>query len=103
VKRDGEILETIYPQKHFYLVQQQPTTEVALFSNLREDLYVVFGEINDSTGEAVFKAYLNPLVQWIWIGGLILTLGTWITLMPDPREGPALPMRAAAKAEKALA
>jgi cytochrome c-type biogenesis protein CcmF len=103
VKRDDEVLGTIYPQKHFYLVQQQPTTEVALFSNLREDLYVVLGEINDSTGEAVFKAYLNPLIQWIWIGGLILTLGTWITLMPDPREVPAVPKRAATKAEKALA
>jgi cytochrome c-type biogenesis protein CcmF len=86
VKHDGKVLETIYPQKHFYKVQQQPTTEVALFSNWREDLYVVLGEVNQTTGEAVFKAYLNPLIQWIWIGGLILTLGTWITLLPDPRE-----------------
>jgi cytochrome c-type biogenesis protein CcmF len=86
VKRDGEMVETIYPQKHFYKVQQQPTTEVALFSNWREDLYVVLGEVNQAAGEAIFKAYLNPLVQWIWIGGLILTLGTWVTLLPDPRQ-----------------
>lgn len=85
VKRKGRILETIYPQKHFYLVQQQPTTEVALFSNWREDLYVVLGELNQASGEAVFKAYLNPLVQWIWIGGMVLTVGTWITLLPDGR------------------
>jgi cytochrome c-type biogenesis protein CcmF len=103
VKRDGQVLDTIYPQKHFYLVQQQPTTEVALFTNWREDLYVVLGEMNESTGEAVFKAYLNPLIQWIWIGGLILTLGTWITLLPEPRERAVSPQRVAPKAEKSLA
>jgi len=103
VKHDGKVLEKIYPQKHFYKVQQQQTTEVALFTNWREDLYVVLGEVNDATGEAVFKAYLNPLIQWIWIGGLILTLGTWITLLPDPRERQTTPQRVAPKMEKALA
>lgn len=103
VKRDGQILDTIYPQKHFYLVQQQPTTEVALFTNWREDLYVVLGEMNESTGEAVFKAYLNPLIQWIWIGGLVLTLGTWITLLPEPSERAVSPKRVAPRAEKTLA
>jgi cytochrome c-type biogenesis protein CcmF len=86
VKRDGQILETIYPQKHFYLVQQQPTTEVALFSNWREDLYVVLGEHQPETNAATFHVYLNPLVQWVWIGGMVLTIGTLITLLPDKRE-----------------
>ena len=87
VKRDGKILDTIFPQKHFYIVQQQPTTEVALFSNLREDLYVVLGEHQPETNAATFHVYLNPLVTWLWIGGMVLTLGTIITLLPDAREG----------------
>ncbi|MDZ7404239.1 MAG: heme lyase CcmF/NrfE family subunit [candidate division KSB1 bacterium] len=86
VKRDGKELETIYPQKHFYIVQQQPTTEVALFSNLREDLYVVLGEHQPETNAATFHIYLNPLVMWVWIGGMVLTLGTIITLLPDLGE-----------------
>ncbi|MGH7453480.1 MAG: cytochrome c-type biogenesis CcmF C-terminal domain-containing protein, partial [bacterium] len=86
VKRDGKELDTIYPQKHFYIVQQQPTTEVALFSNLREDLYVVLGEHQQETNAATFHVYLNPLVSWVWIGGLVLTIGTLITLLPDARE-----------------
>jgi cytochrome c-type biogenesis protein CcmF len=86
VKRDGKVLDTIYPQKHFYVVQQQPTTEVALFSNLREDLYVVLGEHQAETNAATFHVYLNPLVNWVWIGGLVLTIGTLITLLPDLRE-----------------
>jgi cytochrome c-type biogenesis protein CcmF len=86
VKRDGKELETIYPQKHFYIVQQQPTTEVALFSNLREDLYVVLGEHQAETNAATFHIYLNPLVMWVWIGGMVLTIGTIITLLPDVGE-----------------
>jgi cytochrome c-type biogenesis protein CcmF len=86
VKRDGKDLETIYPQKHFYIAQQQPTTEVALFSNLREDLYVVLGEHQAETNAATFHIYLNPLVMWVWIGGMVLTIGTIITLLPDVGE-----------------
>ncbi len=86
VKRDGKTLDTIYPQKHFYIVQQQPTTEVALFSNLREDLYVVLGEHQPQTNAATFHVYLNPLVNWVWIGGMVLTIGTLITLLPEARE-----------------
>lgn len=83
VKRDGQELETIFPQKHLYRVQNQPTTEVALFSNLREDLYVVLGEYKPATNAATFHAYLNPLVMWVWIGGMVLTIGTLITLLPE--------------------
>jgi len=32
---------------------------------------------------ATFKAYLNPLVKWIWIGGFVLMLGTIICMWPD--------------------
>ncbi|MDZ7290303.1 MAG: heme lyase CcmF/NrfE family subunit [candidate division KSB1 bacterium] len=86
VKRDGKVLETIYPQKHFYLAQQQPTTEVALFSNLREDLYVVLGEHQPETHAASFHVYLTPLVAWVWIGGVVMTIGTIIILWPESRQ-----------------
>jgi cytochrome c-type biogenesis protein CcmF len=107
VKRDGKILDTIYPQKHFYIVQQQPTTEVALFSNLREDLYVVLGEYQSAGNAATLHAYLNPLVMWVWIGGMVLTIGTMICLLPDimTKRRDAVPAQAAParKAETAAA
>jgi cytochrome c-type biogenesis protein CcmF len=107
VKRDGKFLDTIYPQKHFYIVQQQPTTEVALFSNLREDLYVVLGEYQSAGNAATLHAYLNPLVMWVWIGGMVLTIGTMICLLPDimTKRRDAVPAQAAParKAETAAA
>ncbi|NKB89989.1 MAG: heme lyase CcmF/NrfE family subunit [Acidobacteria bacterium] len=72
------------PQRHFHPRQDNPTTEVAIWSGMRHDLYVVLaGWNNDEGGMATFKLYLNPLVKWIWIGGFVLMFGTLICLVPD--------------------
>jgi len=85
VYKDGEKVKTIYPNKHFYLVQEQPTTEVVLRSTLLEDLYVVLAQPNEDRS-AIFKVYINPLVNFVWLAGLIVTLGTFVILLPDHRE-----------------
>ena len=59
------------------------TTEVAIRSNLRHDLYLVLAAWDFDNRSATFKAYLNPLVKWIWIGGWVLMLGTVICMWPD--------------------
>jgi cytochrome c biogenesis factor len=33
----------------------------------------------------VIHAYLNPLVKWIWFGGVIVVFGTLVALMPNRR------------------
>ncbi len=85
VYKDGDKVKTIYPNRHYYRVQEQPTTEVVLRSTLLEDLYVVLAQPNEDRS-AVFKVYINPLVNLVWIAGLIVTLGTFVTLLPDSRE-----------------
>ncbi|MFQ5677552.1 MAG: cytochrome c-type biogenesis CcmF C-terminal domain-containing protein, partial [bacterium] len=82
VFKGGQKVKTIYPNKHYYPVQEQPTTEVVLRSTLQEDLYVVLAQPNDDQS-AVFKVYINPLVNLVWLSGLIVTLGTFIILLPD--------------------
>ena len=82
VYKNGKMVKTIYPNKHYYIVQEQPTTEVVLRSTLQEDLYVVLAQPNDDKS-AVFKVYINPLVNLVWLSGLIVTLGTFIILLPD--------------------
>ena len=37
-------------------------------------------------GRATLKAYLNPLINWIWIGGAVVILGSWLAMLPDLRE-----------------
>ncbi len=86
VYKDGEKVKTIYPNRHYYKVPEQPTTEVVLRSTLQEDLYVVLAQPNEDKS-AVFKIYINPLVNLVWLSGLVVTLGTFVTLLPDPEPG----------------
>ena len=48
-----------------------------------EDLYVIFSGMNDQNGKAVVAVHRNPLVNWIWLGGLILIFGTGVCLVPS--------------------
>jgi cytochrome c-type biogenesis protein CcmF len=87
VFRRGERLGTLWPEQHVYYKRpdQQRTTEVAIRSSLREDLYVLY-EGQNNEGVAFFRAYVNPLVIWVWIGAWVLTIGTVIVMFPDKRE-----------------
>jgi cytochrome c-type biogenesis protein CcmF len=82
----GELLGTVLPEKRFYKKPQQPTTEVSIRSTLGADLYVVLGSYEPKSKLAVFQAYLNPMVAWMWIGGVVLTLGTAVCMWPAPAE-----------------
>lgn len=82
VSRDGERIGTLEPEKRLYKRTRQPTTEVAMRSTLAADLYVVLGAYDPDTGLATFQAYLNPMVAWLWIGGLIIALGTVVVMLP---------------------
>jgi cytochrome c-type biogenesis protein CcmF len=65
---------------------QQGTTEVAILSMLKTDIYLVFqGSTDGVSGD--FTLYYNPLVMWVWIGGTILGLGTVIAMLPN-RQSP---------------
>jgi cytochrome c-type biogenesis protein CcmF len=85
VEKDGKVLGTFDPQKHLYKASEQPTSEVRRYSTFREDLYMVFAGVTE-TGKATVQVFLNPLVRWVWIGGIVMFLGTIITMVPNKRE-----------------
>jgi cytochrome c-type biogenesis protein CcmF len=74
------------PEKSLYRGQDQPTTEVAIRSSLKEDLYVILAGYDDK--HATFKILVNPLVIWLWIGGLFMAFGTVIVMLPQRRRQP---------------
>jgi cytochrome c-type biogenesis protein CcmF len=85
VWRDNKPLMMLYPERRFFQTNEQSGTMVAIYSTLREDLYVVYAGQNPETQAPVIHAYLNPLVKWIWLGGLVVVLGTLVTLLPNRR------------------
>ena len=97
---DGEKVAVLYPEHRVYKASQQPTTEVSIWSTLKEDVYVVFAAATPDGKRAIIQVYYNPLVMWVWIGGIILGLGTLIAMLPNKKSIP--PKRAkAVRAEEA--
>jgi cytochrome c-type biogenesis protein CcmF len=76
-------LMMLFPERRFYLASQVTQTIVALHSSLAEDLYIVYAGRSPEDDTPVIHAYLNPLVRWIWLGGLVLVLGTVLALIPS--------------------
>lgn len=86
VARHGTPVATLHPAREIFpSFRNQPATEVDIYHALSEDLYVVLLTTTDAGG-ATFKVYLNPLISWIWLGGVVLLLGGFITMLPDVRE-----------------
>lgn len=85
VYKDGKFAGTISPEKRFYINAEKPTTEVSLRSTLAEDLYVTMPAIGKSR-EITLKAAVNPLILWVWVGGLVMVLGGIIAIIPSRKK-----------------
>ena len=84
VLNDEHKVGIVSPEKSLYHGQNQPTTDVAIHTNFKEDLYVILAGYDKDF--ATFKVLVNPLVVWLWIGGGIMVLGTIVVVWPDRRK-----------------
>ena len=87
VYRDGKYLGVMKSEKRQHLNSLgrptfEPSTEVAIRSDIREDLYLVYAGSVQGTEEAVYRVTINPLVWWVWYGGMVLVVGGIITMWP---------------------
>jgi cytochrome c-type biogenesis protein CcmF len=101
VYRNGKKQFQMAPEKRVYLVSRQPQTMVAIHSVPSWDLYVVFEGTNPDTGQPIIKAFLNPLVSWIWGGVVLIVLGTFVALVPSLKPVTTGVRATAAPAEQA--
>ncbi|MEI7893114.1 MAG: cytochrome c-type biogenesis CcmF C-terminal domain-containing protein [Myxococcales bacterium] len=80
----GKEVGRLSPAKFTYRrAPNSPTTEVAMLHTLRDDLYLVVGSIDPQTKMASLQIHVNPLVSWIWLGCLLLILGSVVCLWPE--------------------
>jgi cytochrome c-type biogenesis protein CcmF len=83
VYKDGKFITRLNPEKRIFKASGgQPNTIVANHSTLLEDLYVIY-EGQAESGHPIIKAFVNPLVAWVWIGWLVMVFGTGIALVPN--------------------
>ena len=99
VERDGERLGTLEPGINDYLVENETSREVAIRSDwlTGEDLFLDADRFWQD-GRVHVEASVKPLVNLIWLAGLVFLLGSLVTLWPDAREQRRLELRYAGRA-----
>jgi cytochrome c-type biogenesis protein CcmF len=83
VFRGSKKITQLTPEKRFYHASQTSSTMVALHSTLASDLYVIYEGRNPDTDKPIIKVFVNPLMNWIWIGVGIVVFGTFVALVPN--------------------
>jgi len=85
---ERKVSAVVAEKNHHWALPNPWVTEVAIYSSLKEDLYIILADL-DPAGLATFQMVINPLVNWIWLGGGLLLVGTLTAAWPQRRDGAA--------------
>jgi cytochrome c-type biogenesis protein CcmF len=84
VYKNDQFVGELYPRRDYYYESQQPMTIAGVRSTIEDDFYVLLIDWQPiSTAGATFKIYHNPLINWLWFGGIIFIFGTMVAAWPD--------------------
>src|SRR5256885_285150 len=85
VMKDHKPVMILFPERRNFPTNQESGTMVAIYSTLREDLYVVYAGVNQGSDVPTIHVFLNPLVKWVWYGGDRVVLGNVVGVVtPRP-------------------
>jgi cytochrome c-type biogenesis protein CcmF len=79
VYKDGSFVSHLHAEKRFYRIQNTIMTEAAIHARLSRDLFVSLGEALPGNAWAL-RIHVKPFVRWIWLGGLLMSLGALVAL-----------------------
>jgi len=84
VYKEDQLLTSLYPRTDYYYDAQQPMTIPGVRSTLADDVYILLVDWEPASAVgATFKLYINPLVNWLWIGSLAFLLGVIVAAWPE--------------------
>ena len=89
VYEDGRRITTLTPSTTYFPRQQQNMTNPAIYGDapfFRRDVYAIIQGWEDNFEYVSFRVYVNPMMAWVWMGGLLYLLATVLTMFPDPQE-----------------
>jgi cytochrome c-type biogenesis protein CcmF len=94
ISRDGKALGTVHPSQVLQFTYSGQTitnmslvsNKVAIRSNLARDYYVIFEDFDGTTNQGLVMVIINPLVEWIWIGGALLLIGGLVSFSAATRK-----------------
>jgi cytochrome c-type biogenesis protein CcmF len=86
VLRGGRDVGRLEPRMNIYATSDQPVPTPAVRSRPSGDLYVTLMSFANDGSTATLRVITEPLVPWIWLGGLIVCLGALISIWPTGRQ-----------------
>ncbi|MCZ7546895.1 MAG: hypothetical protein M5R40_26750 [Anaerolineae bacterium] len=87
----GREVAQLAPMREMFVSARgnQSMTPPALYSPLSGDVYVLLASWENMGETVTLKVYLNPLVGLVWLGGVMLIIGTLLAAWPHPERVPA--------------
>jgi cytochrome c-type biogenesis protein CcmF len=73
--KTGKTITELFPEKRVFLVQKNVMTETAIEPGLFRDIYIALGDKLEA-GVWTARIYYKPFVRWIWLGALMIALGS---------------------------
>jgi len=86
VSQNGKAIGSMYPGRSVFRKHEneEARTDVDIRRSLAQDLYLVLApDVDFGTQTITLQAFVNPLVDWIWLGFGVLAFGTGIALLPE--------------------
>jgi cytochrome c-type biogenesis protein CcmF len=91
--KNGTVAGTLEPRMNFYKVSDQPVPTPDVRSSIKGDLYVNLMAFDENGANATVKVIIEPMVPWIWFGGLVVVLGAIIGMFHSGRRKAVAPAR----------
>jgi cytochrome c-type biogenesis protein CcmF len=90
VYKGGQLLTELHPRTDYYYDSQQNMTIPGVRSTLADDVYLLLVDWEPASAiGATFKLYVNPLVNWLWVGSLLFLAGVIVAAWPENEREPA--------------
>ena len=89
VLKDGQEIGSLGPRLNRYNGQMNPIGTPAVLSTAKEDLYLSLMSVGKGGASAGLRAFVNPMVSWLWVGSTVMVLGVIIAAWPSRRRTPA--------------
>lgn len=86
VARGERVVGELRPRVNRFRNAQQSVETPGVMYRPLEDIYLTVLVIDEEAGFVIMRAVQSPLISWVWLGGLILALGTGYSLIPQPRR-----------------
>ena len=84
IYKGNRAVAELYPRTDYFYEAQQNMTIPGLRSTMDDDVYVILVDWEPASAfGATFKLYVNPLVNWLWLGSLMFFFGIVIAAWPD--------------------